>query len=215
MLVCAKCKKHACEWMKFDEMPSGCPSRSPTVAEASEEYLKEDIFAFGKVCSENSMSREGPEPRVLEIISVAKRCGYHKLGLAFCMGFAQEAEILTRILEYHGFQVESIVCKVGGVDKSLHGIENGGNAMCNPIAQARLLNEQKTDLNIALGLCVGHDSLFFRSSEAPVTVLVAKDKVLGHNPAAALYLSEGYYKNKLYPQKKHNRQEQMISYRLI
>ncbi|MBQ1281466.1 MAG: DUF1847 domain-containing protein, partial [Oscillospiraceae bacterium] len=87
------------------------------------------------------------------------------------------------------------------VDKSLQGIENGGNAMCNPIAQAQLMNEQKTEFNIALGLCVGHDSLFFRYSDAPVTVLATKDKVLGHNPVAALYLADGYYKNKLFPPK--------------
>jgi len=60
--------------------------------------------------------------------------------------------------------------------------------MCNPIAQAQILNEQLTDFNIVVGLCVGHDSLFFKHSEAPVTVLVAKDRVLGHNPAAALYV---------------------------
>lgn len=53
----------------------------------------------------------------------------------------------------------------------------------------------KTDLNIAIGLCVGHDALFSKYSDAPVTTLIAKDRVLGHNPVAALY--SGYYK-KLY-----------------
>ena len=48
------------------------------------------------------------------------------------------------------------------------------------------------DLNIAIGLCVGHDALFSRYSEAPVTTLVVKDRVLGHNPAAALY--SNYYR---------------------
>jgi uncharacterized metal-binding protein len=48
-----------------------------------------------------------------------------------------------------------------------------------------------------VGLCVGHDSLFFRHSEAPVTVLVAKDRVLAHNPAAGLYLSSSYYRRLL------------------
>jgi uncharacterized metal-binding protein len=103
------------------------------------------------------------------------------------------------VLEYHGFEVESVICKVGGIDKSLQGIENGGNAMCNPIAQARLLNERGTEFNIALGLCVGHDSLFFKYSDAPVTVLAAKDKVLAHNPVAALYQADGYYRDILFP----------------
>jgi uncharacterized metal-binding protein len=66
--------------------------------------------------------------------------------------------------------------------------------MCNPILQARLLNRAKTDLNVVIGLCVGHDSLFYRYSEAYVTTLVTKDRVTGHNPAAALYTSHSYYK---------------------
>jgi uncharacterized metal-binding protein len=45
---------------------------------------------------------------------------------------------------------------------------------------------------------VGHDTLFIKCSKAPVTVFAVKDRVLAHNPIAALYLSDGYYKNKLY-----------------
>lgn len=69
--------------------------------------------------------------------------------------------------------------------------------MCNPIAQAMLLNEQKTQFNIALGLCVGHDSMFCKYSDALVTTLVAKDRVTGHNPAAAIYCAEGYFRNRV------------------
>jgi len=47
---------------------------------------------------------------------------------------------------------------------------------------------------VVIGLCVGHDSLFFRHSRAPATVRVAKDRVLGHHPAAALYTGHSYYK---------------------
>ena len=202
MYTCSKCKKHACEWAEFDKMPKNCPSLSPVIESSKAEYLREEFDPFGRVCSELSIMSGGePQPRILEIIGVAKNCGFKKLGVAFCLGFAKEAEILVKVLEHHGFEVESVCCKVGGVDKSLQGIENGGNAMCNPIAQAQLMNEQKTEFNIALGLCVGHDSLFFRYSDAPVTVLATKDKVLGHNPVAALYLADGYYKNKLFPPK--------------
>jgi len=57
-----------------------------------------------------------------------------------------------------------------------------------------VLAEAGTGLNVAVGLCVGHDTLFFQHSAAPVTVLVAKDRVLGHNPVAALYTSRSYYR---------------------
>ena len=73
--------------------------------------------------------------------------------------------------------------------------------MCNPIGQAIFLNEAKTELNIILGLCVGHDSLFIKYSKAPVTVFAVKDRVLGHNPLAVIYQAEAYYKNKLFPPK--------------
>jgi uncharacterized metal-binding protein len=62
------------------------------------------------------------------------------------------------------------------------------------VAQARILNEVGTDLNVIVGLCVGHDILFTRHSTAPVTTLVVKDRVTGHNPAAALYGQAFYYR---------------------
>lgn len=58
--------------------------------------------------------------------------------------------------------------------------------MCNPIAQAELLNEVGTEMNIIVGLCVGHDALFIRHSKAPVTVLATKDFVYNHAPLECL-----------------------------
>ena len=69
--------------------------------------------------------------------------------------------------------------------------------MCNPILQAKLLNRAKTDLNVVIGLCVGHDSLFYKYAEALTTTLVTKDRVLGHNPAAALHQADSYYHKRL------------------
>ena len=92
----------------------------------------------------------------------------------------------------------------GGADKTACGIPEEGKIhpdqfepMCNPIAQAMLLNQQGTQFNIALGLCVGHDSMFYKYSDALVTTLVAKDRVLGHNPAAAIYCAEGYFRDRI------------------
>lgn len=72
-------------------------------------------------------------------------------------------------------------------------------AMCTPVGQARALARAGTELNLLLGLCVGHDSLFMKHSVAPVTVLAVKDRVLGHNPLAAVYLADGYYHDRLFP----------------
>jgi len=65
-----------------------------------------------------------------------------------------------------------------------------GNKICNPIMQAEVLNREKTELNIMMGLCLGHDILFLRYAKAETTPLVVKDRALGHNPVAALYFSQ-------------------------
>ena len=75
-----------------------------------------------------------------------------------------------------------------------------GVNMCNPVMQALALNEARTDLNLIMGLCVGHDSLFIKYSDALVTSVVTKDRVLGHNPCVALYQYDKYYKRLQEPQ---------------
>ena len=67
-------------------------------------------------------------------------------------------------------------------------------ALCNPVSQAEMLNAHGCQFNVVMGLCIGHDSLFFRYAKGLTTVLVAKDRVLGHNPVAALYTSHSYYR---------------------
>ena len=139
--------------------------------------------------------------RVEETIIFAKRMGAKKIGIATCVGLLKESRILAGLLRKNGFEVFGVGCKAGTVRKVDIGIpekcENTGINMCNPILQAKLLNKEKTDLNIVMGLCVGHDSLFYKYSEAITTTLVVKDRVLVHNPVAALYAAEGYYSGKL------------------
>lgn len=135
--------------------------------------------------------------RVQETVEFMKRMGYHKIGIATCVGLIQETRELTKILRSHGFEVYGIGCKVGAVAKTEFGIDVDcqkiGNNSCNPILQAKLLNAEGTDLNIVMGLCVGHDSMFYKYSDALVTTLVTKDRVTGHNAVAPLHLANGYY----------------------
>lgn len=117
----------------------------------------------------------------------------------------EESRLLTKILENRGFDVVSVCCKAGAIPKERIGITENQKiqgpgsfeSMCNPIVQAEILNAEGTEFNISVGLCVGHDSLFFKYAHAPTTVLIAKDRVFGHNPAAALYLSGSYYRKLL------------------
>jgi uncharacterized metal-binding protein len=131
----------------------------------------------------------------------AEKNGFCKIGLAFCVGLMNEARIITEILEREGFEVISICCKVGAIPKERIGIKEEEKisgigwyeSMCNPIAQAKILNSEQVDFVILMGLCVGHDTLFIRYCRLPMTVLAVKDRVTGHNPLAAIYLSSSYY----------------------
>ena len=135
--------------------------------------------------------------RVEEICEFARKIGARKLGIATCVGLLKEARAAAAIFRHNGFEVYGASCKTGAVRKTDIGLdpeqETLGPNICNPILQAKLLNEQKTDLNVVIGLCVGHDSLFYKYSDALCTTLVAKDRVLGHNPVAALYQTDSYY----------------------
>jgi uncharacterized metal-binding protein len=137
-------------------------------------------------------------PRLREIAEFAKLMGYKRLGLAYCVGLKDEALLISQFLEGLRFEVHSVNCKVGaipksdvGVPKEYQGISKTGYAIgystCNPVGQALVLEKAGTELNIILGLCVGHDTHFIKYSKVPITVLAAKDRALGHNPLAVLY----------------------------
>jgi uncharacterized metal-binding protein len=138
-------------------------------------------------------------PRALEIVRFAEAAGFRHLGIAFCIGLAGEARTYQEFLAQR-FRVSSVCCKVCGIPKSRFDLDqirpdDPGEVLCAPLWQAEMLKRAGTELNILIGLCVGHDALFARHSAAPVTTLIAKDRVLGHNPAAALYSQ--YWKNRL------------------
>ena len=127
--------------------------------------------------------------RLEEVILFSREMGYRKLGIAFCIGLAEEAKILGEFLRRH-FEVATVCCKACGIAKDkldLAEIDpSTPESMCNPIGQAILLNDARTDLNLICGLCIGHDILFTKHSEAPISAFIVKDRVLAHNPAAAL-----------------------------
>jgi uncharacterized metal-binding protein len=132
--------------------------------------------------------------RLAEAMEVAHRLGVTRVGFTFCVGFREEAGTLARILEINGFTVSSACCKTGATPKEWFGIRDEEKVrpgrpemICNPVAQAELLNRDDVEFALVLGQCVGHDAATFRHLRAPAVALVAKDRVLAHNPVAALY----------------------------
>ncbi len=139
--------------------------------------------------------------RVEDTIAFAKLMGYKKIGIATCVGLLEETNRLSSILSAQGLIPLSVCCKTGSIDKLIIGLKETDKIRpstfepaCNPAAQAKLMNRAKTDLNVIVGLCVGHDILFTKYSDAPVTTLVVKDRVTGHNPVSVLYGQNFYYK---------------------
>lgn len=211
---CARCPAPVCYSPAFMKGPPNCPTRTKAavIEKALACYRDPDVAEFARVASvvegtaytRVPWAPSTPSPattRLEEIISFAKRMGYQKLGVAYCVGFREEAEILVPLLERRGFEVVSVCCKAGGIPKEEIGVKDEEKiipgtyeSMCNPISQAEILNEEGCDFNIAMGLCVGHDSLFLKHANALTTVFAVKDRLLGHNPLAALYQSRQYYR---------------------
>jgi len=217
---CAQCPTRVCENRggkagdvpSLEKAPAFCPMKlmPEAYAAALTEYDKPKVKEFARLASvqEFQCYERGPDglrtklPRIEETIQFARKCGYKRLGLAHCAGLVYEAGLVAEILENNGFEVVSVQCKTGAVPKERIGVKaeekiagpEMWETMCNPIVQAMIINKSKVDMVIMLGLCIGHDTLFIKYCEVPLTVLAVKDRVLGHNPLAALYAGETYYK---------------------
>ncbi|MBQ6456629.1 MAG: DUF1847 domain-containing protein [Mogibacterium sp.] len=187
------------------EYPEFCPTAAlsaDTIEKVRSLYEEEENRKVSVISAQIENEFYLRYTRVEEVVEFARRMEYKKIGIATCVGLIDESRILARILRKNGFEVFGAVCKTGAFLKTEVGvpeedITRTGAVMCNPVMQAELLNQEGTDFNVVMGLCVGHDSLFYKYSEALVTTLVAKDRVLAHNPAGALYQAGAYYKKLL------------------
>jgi uncharacterized metal-binding protein len=178
------------------------PAEPELLAEVEQAYLEDPHLR--RMAVESARTEAAgycKATRVEEIMDFARRMGWRRLGIAHCTGLMQEAKAARDIFLAGGFEVFTVCCKAGSIDKTKIGVRDDEKvrpgqyeAMCSPVGQAALLHKAGTELNVVIGLCVGHDSLFFMHSKVPATVLVAKDRVLGHNPVAALYTSHSYYR---------------------
>lgn len=175
-------KCHLCE-------AKGCSRGEPCITGRGTELYDGEDLRLLKTASDVEALFYCTLNRLEEIMEFARRMEYKTLGIAFCVGFSDEAALLGEILSEE-FEVHSACCKVCSMTKDEIGAARRpwvGAVSCNPAEQARLLDEAGSRFSIVLGLCVGHDSIFYRHSKAPVTTFVVKDRVLGHNPAAVLY----------------------------
>lgn len=188
---CRFCATAAC--FKGDEarMPKTCPSRTEAAAKDAASYLEADRHELMRVADQAPMTAEKAlRTRVEELIFFAQGRGLRRVGIAYCVTLQKEAQELARQIEAAGLATELVCCRVGAVDYAEIGLPKAHPerfaAICNPVAQARLLNDRKVDLVAQVGLCIGHDLVLQEESDAPVTTLVVKDRALDHHPVRAL-----------------------------
>ena len=197
---CVDCMKKPCRTHDLDQLPKGCPTASCNPEKVFSLYSEEERKMLREAAAVERIGY-GRHTRVEEIMHFCHRMGYQKVGIAFCSGFSSEANTLAKVLRDNGFEVVGVCCKVCSISKRKLGIRDEEQvrpgqfeAMCNPGYQAVYLNEAGVDIKILLGLCVGHDTEFLIHAKPPVTVLATKDRALGHNPLAALYGVNSYFK---------------------
>lgn len=214
---CARCSIKVAERVcrvEDGRHPVNCPTvtKEPLTEEVLAVYQQPDNLEFARQASiqekdgysdrERGYEKVRPaKPRIEEILEFIERMGYQKIGMAFCMGLRKEAGIVEKIFASRGLDMVSAICKIGRVPKEALGLKEDDKiiagqfeSMCNPVLQAEVLNKEETEFNILLGLCVGHDSLFLKYADAPCTVFAVKDRVTGHNPLAAIYTLDSYYR---------------------
>jgi uncharacterized metal-binding protein len=173
-------------------MPTTCPTRTHRdVAGDATPYLAPDLQALMQAADGTPIDAEGRvRTRVEELVAFAHARGMRRVGVAFCVSLIREAQELGRRLEREGLAATLVCCRVGAIDYDRIGLSKAHPerfaAICNPVAQAKLLNDAKVELVAQVGLCIGHDLVLQEECDAPVTTLVVKDRALDHHPVRAL-----------------------------
>jgi uncharacterized metal-binding protein len=200
---CSECATRNC-YRRDSKYPNFClTEENQAGAEAARElYTGTGIDArIARAAAEVECEYYGRLTRLEETIIFALKMGAKKLGVASCIGLLDESSVYVKTARSAGLKVKTVICKVGSVDKCDIGLPDSlklapgtQESCCNPVLQAQILNDWGADVNVSIGLCVGHDYLFTKHSQAPAVTLAVKDRVLGHNPLAAVYASKFYYK---------------------
>lgn len=98
-----------------------CPTllQKETLTEANRKYQLPDTYAFAQKASiqeadcyanrdQQPYVMQPSKTRMVEIYEFAAKMNYRRLGLAFCIGLAKEANIVGQILKDRGFEVVSV-----------------------------------------------------------------------------------------------------------
>ena len=145
-------------------------------------YNDEDLEMMQKAFNAILRSKQS---RIRELVEFCNDSNFKKIGVAHCKSMEKYAKRLEDILVLAGFEVSRVDCKIGSL-KNNEIVEEAKGLSCNPAYQAKFLKESKTDINVNVGLCLGHELMLMKKSSAPVTTILVKDFCTNHNLAESL-----------------------------
>ncbi|MCP4749616.1 MAG: DUF1847 domain-containing protein, partial [Proteobacteria bacterium] len=110
-IQCGYCPKKTCFKGDLTKIPKFCPTNiKPEILERSKEVLKDPENLKMAQDVARTWKDYGKLTRIEETVLYAQLRGYQKIGLAFCVGLSQEAELFANILFNEGFDVVSASC---------------------------------------------------------------------------------------------------------
>ena len=190
---CATCHTAAAFRGDCGRMPASCPTLTrPDLTKDVSTYLEPERAELMRVADlapfdEHRQKRS----RVEELLFFVRARRLSRVGVAFCVSLTKEAQELGRLLETPrragrarraAARAPSITTRSAWRRRT----PSASQSICNPVAQAKLLNEASVQLIVQLGLCLGHDLILQEEARVPVTTLVVKDRALDHHPIEAL-----------------------------
>ena len=165
-----------------DGAPPDCPSRTaPSILDkAREDYQNPGTEAqrlyqaFGRLIHTGGAKKS----RLEHIVDFCRSLEISTMGIASCLRYIKEVHYLRNLFEEQGWRSHVAICKVGGFTVSDIAVEKDTDwIVCNPLGQAYLLNDLNCEVNVTLGLCMGHEMIFNHYSQGYVTNLIVKEKI--------------------------------------
>jgi uncharacterized metal-binding protein len=166
------------------EYPEGCLTMALDREELNKIihiYTDSSIATPSPTAAEEfSESGSGTFRHANEIVQHARNLGAKKIGITSCAAFLKETRHLITYLKGQGFESYCVICKTGtviSIPEQQHKTKNDPlDSICNPALQAYILEREKTELNVIVGICDYHNPNFIRHSKAPVTYLIVNDR---------------------------------------
>lgn len=175
---CTTCKSKSCRTGET------CKAVSFDTEEIKQRYTEKNVQKIVQIAAKLvDNGRAGTLSRLEEIIEFCHLNKYKRIGLAYCYGMEKEAIEISKYIKLSGLRVIPVSCTVGGYkENDFNQKTKSQSVACNPIGQAEQLNQEKVQLTLTMGLCLGHDILFQKHIKSDSTTLVVKDRVHHHNP---------------------------------